>query len=116
MKFALGMMVAAVSADTAFLQMKATTKRVSTKNDDDFVYGEDGVADDVMDHSATLGVHEFMEAQADDEVDAESTEDPETQLSAADDEVTNFGEDGQGEQMLQADESEDAEDDAEDAE
>jgi len=33
MKFALGMMVAAVSADTAFLQMKATTKRVSTSKE-----------------------------------------------------------------------------------
>lgn len=109
-------MVAAVSADTAFLQMKATTKRVSTKGDDDFVYGEDGVADDIMDHSATLGVHEFIEAQNEDQVDESDANDPETAMAAADDDQTNFGEDADPQDRIAKEQEMENEDDSEDAE
>jgi len=116
MKFTLGMLVAAVSADnSAFLQMKTTTKRVSTKkwddDGDDMTYGADGVSESIMDNSPTLGVHEFIEAQAEDQVDSDDADDPETALTAADDEATNFGEDADPtEAKSEYDDSDDDED------
>lgn len=93
----LSMMVAAVAAaePKAFLQMKMSTKRVSTKDDDfdDMTYGADGVSDAAMDDSNTLGAHEFLVAQDEDEVDSDDASDPDTAVAAADDEATNFGED-----------------------
>merc|ERR1719359_914475 len=87
------MLVAAVSADTAFLQMKM---KAQVKAPEDFTYGEDGAAEDALDNSPTLGVHEFLEAQSDDVVDGDDSDDAEARLAAANDEVTNFGQDTDG--------------------
>lgn len=98
MKAIAAMLVTAVAADTAFLQMKLSTKRVHTQkwggddDDDDMTYGADGAYDEMID-GPIMGVHEFLNAEEEEEVDDsdEGTED--LAQTEADDEATNFGED-----------------------
>jgi hypothetical protein len=99
MRGLVALLLAATSAaavklgDVSFLQMGLRTKRLRGDDDDDMTYGAYGQDDAAMDESDHLGVHEFIEAN-DDQIDEEDRDDPDIARAAADDEATNFGEDG----------------------
>lgn len=104
MKLVLACAIAAVEASRApgaFLQMGLKTQRMSTMtkwgddeyDGDDMVYGENGFSDSAMDDSDTLGVHEFIEAADDSQVDDSDESQEEIEKQHIDDETTNFGAD-----------------------